>query len=279
MQTCGIFTSGRKVIPYDGEEIQLVPFGDVHYGCANYAKASFNKWCKEVQKLSNPYFIGMGDYFDAVSASERRSLRTASLHDQTYKMLNDQAEQREKDFVKQISFMKGRTLGLLGGNHEWEYPDGTCSTEKLARELGGEYLGVGTLFNLTLERGTKRIPLILHAHHGKGGGGTSGGSLNRVAKGQLGFEADIHLMGHDHQLVGGVSTRIRLTPANRIVHRYVWSGRTASFLKGYPEGEPSYAVDAGYMPGPLGGVFFKLHQAYSKERGNHIDFRPEWILV
>ena len=118
MKTSGIFKTGKAILPYDGNAIQLVPIGDIHFGCANHATGSFKRWCDWASKLSNPYFFGMGDYFDALSSSERASLRRADLHDQTYIMLNETAVRREKELIKKLDFINF-FLSLYSSNHQF----------------------------------------------------------------------------------------------------------------------------------------------------------------
>jgi len=271
MQTSGIFRTHRTVFKTE-DEVQLVPFGDVHFGCVNHAGASFKRFLKWAKSLPNPLFFGMGDYFDALSASERRIIYGGKLHDQTIKEFHKNAEERQARFLKLIDFMEGRLLGALDGNHEWIFENGESSTKRLATSLGGPHLGVCTLLNLTIQKGTVRTPLTIYAHHGKGAGATLGGSLNGVAKQSIGLEADIYLMGHDHKMVGGFADRLLLASTGGVKDRPVYAGRTGSFLKGYPTDTESYPVDAGYSPSTIGGLYFRINQRTTPEHGTHAHF-------
>ena len=76
MQTTGIFTIHEFEIPISSfnEPIYLIPFGDVHRSaplCHTEKWLEFLDWAKNKKRC---YFLGMGDYDDLASASERMNL-------------------------------------------------------------------------------------------------------------------------------------------------------------------------------------------------------------
>jgi len=223
----------------------------------------------------------MGDYFDLFSTSERNIINNPSLHDSTAKTLDALYEKEVSRLAKEISFMKGRLIGLLGGNHYAKFSSGITTDHMLAHLLGTKYLGVNSYIRLSFRQGTKHatsLSLDIWAHHGLGGGRTVGASINKVEKMAEIAEADIFLMGHDHHKEVSPKIRFRLVGAGenvRLLKRKIILARTGCFLKGYVEGESSYAVDAAYNPNDVGVVKIEMTPRRSEkgfdEAGNRQD--------
>jgi hypothetical protein len=266
MQTTGIFSTHTFDIPFSkyGEPIYLIPFGDVHRSspmCDEHRWIEMLDWAKSKPRC---YFLGMGDYDDLGSSSERLLLGNKLLHDSTVQTLESLYLKHTKQFVKEIEFMRGKVIGLLEGNHYGEFQNGTTTTQKMAELLGCKYLGVSSFVRLKFKSNTKHSSngaIDIWAHHGKGASRFVGGSLNRVEQMLEAAECDIALMGHDHKKSVGTKTRFKLssTPEGvKLSHRKVLLGRTGSFLKGYEEGQPSYIVDAAMNPTDLGVIKIEM---------------------
>ena len=75
-----------------GGKFTLIPFGDVHYDSHNCDRKKFNEFLKRAKKETNTFYIGMGDYFDFASYTERRALKNARLHESTEAKLDKNAE-------------------------------------------------------------------------------------------------------------------------------------------------------------------------------------------
>jgi hypothetical protein len=185
MQTTGIFTTHTFDIPFGktNEPIYLIPFGDVHRSspmCDEGRWMEFLAWAKTKPRC---YFLGMGDYDDLGSSSERLLLGNPNLHDSTVQTLENLYLKHTKRFVKEIEFMRGRIIGLLEGNHYGEFQNGTTTTQKMAEMMGCKYLGVSTFIRLSFKSKTNHKTCMatdIWAHHGKGASRLVGGSLNRV---------------------------------------------------------------------------------------------------
>ena len=84
MKTTGLFTTHRvEVQAKIGEPIKLIPFGDVHRDSDMHAHTHWQEFLKYAKAQKNALFLGMGDYTDGVSTSERIVLGNAGLHDTT----------------------------------------------------------------------------------------------------------------------------------------------------------------------------------------------------
>lgn len=255
------------------EPFYIIPFGDIHRESANFAHEEweqFKERCKaRLKRKENLYFVGMGDYVDGCSTSERAALLRADLHDTTRGTLRDVYRGVIKSLSNELAFMRGRIVGMLGGNHFYEMESGETTDIILAHALGAKYLGVCGMVHccvqLMNQTGTLRSntrTLDIFAHHGKGGGSTPGGQLNSIEKMQQVADADLYLMGHTHGKAASPSyPRMRVVRGGvngvTLRARTPYLGRTGSFLKTYESGKRAYGVDALYPACALGTIEFE----------------------
>ena len=274
MRTDGVFKTQHVVLEKwgYGKTLTLVPFGDVHRDSPGFADEawakSLRRW-KELARRGNVLFLGMGDYLDSYSTSERMVIYGGQLHESSQKDLENLAKRKIAALAKELAFMRGKLVGLMGGNHFPVFGDGTTGDQKLAEALGTKYLGACCAVRLTMDCCGRRTNVDVFAHHGKGGGVTAGGRLNAVEKLERVCDADIFLMGDNHAR-GCIPTgeRLRLVsgPTGLIVRaKPTWIGRTGSFLRAYVENQASYVVDAALPPANLGHIEF--HISLHRNRG------------
>ena len=267
MKTRGDFTIHNYKIEFAkfGEPIYLLPFGDVHKSSPMHHAEKWREYLDWAKTKPRAYFLGLGDYDDLASTSERLILGNPSLHDSTIKTLEELYLNNVIKFAQDIGFMKPRLIGLLGGNHFGSFSNGTTTDQKLCELLKCKYLGVNSFIRLSLQqKGTsgKKACVDIFAHHGRGGGRTIGASMNPVHAMSNVAEADIYLMGDNHQKEVAHKERLRLvtskTTGVALTHRKQLYARTGSYLKGYEENTQSYIVDALLPPSDLGSVKIEL---------------------
>lgn len=266
MRTRGDFTIHRFEITdwKYGETTYLFPFGDIHKSSPMHHKEKWAEWLEYAKTKKRAYFLGMGDYDDLASTSERKILSDDNLHESTVKTLEEIYLKNTIKFAKDIEFMKGRLIGMLSGNHYGFFQNGTTTDQKLCELLNCKYLGVNTFIEIVFvphgHHGA-RTSLQIFAHHGRGGSRTIGGSMNPVHKMAEVAEADIYLMGDNHQKEISHKERLVLRRGGgklRLGHRKQMFARTGSYLKGYEEGERSYIVDMLLPPSDLGTIKIEL---------------------
>lgn len=267
MRTDGVFKTKLVRIKWPtGKPLQLIPFGDIHHDSPSFSEEKFASFCDYARKQKDAFFLGMGDYFDGFSTSERAVIYDNRLHESSRKREEQAAKGRIGKLAKQIEFMRGRIIGLLGGNHFSCFPDGTTSDQILAGILGTTYLGscAGIRLVFTRKGANDSAAVDIFAHHGKGGGTTAGGKFNSVEKLAAVCDADIYLMGDNHARgVFPLGDRLQLIGANSpgglcVKSKTRWIGRTGSFLRAYVENESSYVVDSALAPATLGWIEFTL---------------------
>ena len=275
MKTPGLFEIYEYRIPFKkyGDITYIIPFGDIHRSAPLCHKEKWLEFLDWARTKKNCYFLGMGDYDDLVSTSERAGLAGAKLHDSTLQTIESVYRKHTDKLVKELSFMKGRVIGLLEGNHYAVFQNGTTSTQRMCEALKCKYLGVSAFIRLglyTLGKHNSSYAVDIWAHHGLGASRLVGGSLNRVQQMSEVAEFDIGLMGHDHKKSVATVNRLKLHKGHgilRLSHRKVVLARTGSFLRGYVPGQVSYVADGMYSPTDLGCVKIELTPRRRTEDG------------
>lgn len=262
MLTDNLFTIHHVNIPVTeiNKPIYLIPWGDLHRFASLCSVKKWQEFCEWAKNKPNSYFLGMGDYDDLASASERKILNSCELHDFTKQSLEELGKKRSGDLIAEIEFMRGKLIGLLEGNHHFDFSSGITSTQYMCQQLGCKYLGVSSFIRLSFSYGEKRAKIDIWAHHGKGASRGVGGSLNTVEQmGDL-SDADILLMGHDHKKSIALKNRLSLTGGQglNITEKKILLARTGSFLRGYVTETPSYIAGFAGNPTDLGVVKIEL---------------------
>jgi hypothetical protein len=263
------------------ETIKLIPFGDIHRDSDMFAHGHWKRFLDYAKAQPNAWFLGMGDFFDALSTSERLVFADDRLHDSTKTTVEEHYNGWIVKLAKELEFMKGRLLGLHGGNHYVQFRHGENSDQKLCRLLDTTFLGVSSFIRISIDEPFKRgcITTDIFSHHGKGSGKRTSGAFNSVEDMAAYADAEIYLMGHDHSRgVIPAKPRLRIGTTRgelRLRERTPWFGRTGSFLASYDPGHPSYNVDAGRGPCSLGWIEFEitLRKSGTKPRQYSLDIR------
>lgn len=262
MKTSGLFTVHGFTIPITyNKPFRLIFFGDVHWDAPSHAHEKWKEFIDYAKRLKDAWFFGMGDYLDSTSTSERECLGNISpkMHETFRNDIQELQLAKCEAFAKDIAFMRGRIIGMLNGNHYFEFQHGANTDQKICELLSAKYLGVCSFVRLTFNSHGRQHSRDIYAHHGAGAARLVGGSLNRVAQMAEGAEADIFAMGHDHKK-GAVPGQPRLFLRNdsrdglKVESREPIVIRSGSFLKSFENGKSNYNVDACRAPSSLGHV-------------------------
>lgn len=238
------------------EPINLYVFGDVHRFAKGCCVEKWHQFLSTARQDKSALFLGMGDYDDMASTSERAILINPGLHDDTRWSIDDIYEHRIKEFAKEISFMRGNIVGLIEGNHYGIFSNGGMTTTQfLCNHMRCRYLGVNGFIRLSFLDGTKRTSIDIFAHHGRGASRLIGSSLNNVEQMVSNAEADIYIMGHDHKLNSAKVSRLHLHHGGEglvLKDKTMLLARSGSFLRGYMHEHQSYVVKGAMKPAELG---------------------------
>src|SRR5574341_286203 len=271
------------------EEVILCPIGDIQYGSPGCEVARLKRhiaWAEGLRKEGKKvYYLGMGDYVDVASPSNRKRLLSVmgSLYDSTKEAINVGAEMHLKKVQRILAPTKGYWLGLLSGHHLWEFPDGTNTDSRLAQFLETNYLGSSTIIHLRFQYRNKNKSAVckIWAHHGEGSGQTVTAAINKVMQRAVPYWfANLYLVGHYHskstQPIPWIDTQT--TPEGLVqmksITRYIVA--TGSWLGGYATGtkgatglaEGNYVEKGMLAPHTLGApiIFIRPRQSGGRLR-------------
>lgn len=231
------------------------------------------------------YYLGMGDYVDVMSPSNREAWKAARLYDSVQDAMEKAATEVEDELYDILAPTRGRWLGLLEGHHFFPHEDGTTTDTRLAQFLGTPFLGTCALVQVKFKPEGKHKPpsFTIWAHHGRAGGKLLATPINQLESVLKSFEADVYLVGHHHKKVAGKYPVLKAEFPERggkarLVHKNRILACTGSFLRGYMEGSQREGrarggyVEAGMLnPVALGGVVIYARPKYNHDGYAEVD--------
>lgn len=251
------------------KNFNLFLFGDVHAGTMLHSESGFDKFIamtqKKYQGASHNVVIGMGDYIEAIDASDKR------FDVETIDRSRIRSDEQIMYIQDKLMPIRKKIAGLLNGNHEdkldryYYYVNGMCEN------LGVPYGTYTAIFTFSC-KGQKLFKLF--ATHGRGSINSAAGPVERVKanlqtslKRKLQHKAGdcvIMACGHTHKLIVAEPVHsLYLTSddndvqanytfsdqaANFIHPDHRWYLNTGSFMKLYARGVSGYAEKAMYDP-------------------------------
>ena len=251
--------------------MQIMPIGDIQYTTPSGA-ADLPRLRRHLAwgMAHDVWFIGMGDFVDFLSPSNRVGYDRAGMYDTATEVVDRASTQLEDEIAEVLLPTKGRWIGLLQGHHYFVHLDGTTSDTRFAKILDGPYLGDCALIRVTFRGKTEGSATIkLWAHHGHGGGGvlpTAG--LNKLYHQKVRYPGvRLFLMGHvpqlGHIVTDGLDVPDRGDP--HVIHADTHYVLTGGFARHYQEGsefagraQGGYAEKKMLPPAVLGGALIRL---------------------
>jgi hypothetical protein len=181
----------------------------------------------------------MGDYFDFTSFSQRKIIATSRDEVKTY--LSERVEEMILQLLVLLRSTKDRWLGMIEGNHYWEFDDGTTSDQKLCEAMNCHFLGTDAKITLKFDKapiGHPEIFASIFCVHGANAPEYVGTNLNKIERLLEWLDADIFLMGHSHRKVGAPIDRVQFTPEGIEYHRTKVIARTGGWYTPYHAHSP-----------------------------------------
>lgn len=243
-------------VPVKGNEIHIYPICDVQVGAKGVDLRGFQEYVDEAMVDPLARFVGVGDYTDGISPSNRKALRAGfvrgELYDTAREMFEDSARRQTMEFLDIVKPTRKRWDFLLGGHHYWTYEDGHTTDREIAETIGCPYLGDGTaLVSYQFRSGP---PLRLYARHGESAGKTWSGPLTQLEEQMRGLTAHVYLIGHHHKLVAAGAVKLEEAPG-AATHLAATDSRLVaggSWLRGFMKGETTYAERGMMVPLAVG---------------------------
>jgi len=278
-----LFTTNKITIklPSLKTPFKLIPFGDVHYYSPHCDQDRFHTFLDRCKRDDDEYtrYLTLGDLDDMMSASERGAL-DGKIHESSEATLDNFVLSQTTNLLDKLWFMKGRVLGMIEGNHHWKFRtgdlEGKTNTQYMANRLGAKFLGGLSVMRLCFkfENTSKKACVDIIMAHGKAGGKLAGTSINQLEDMRRIFPlADIYIFGHDHKRGCWPDSALQITSGNgggiNIKQKRQWFVRSGSFLRGFVDGQSTYAVGSLYKPTELGTV--RIEIGFSRDRKNGKD--------
>lgn len=187
-----------KRIEYSfGDTIKIKPLFDIHYGSTLCDVVELKKYLLDSDDKT--YFVGGGDFLDSIIVADKRYRKGNDIFN-SEEIIDEQID----GLYKILEPYKDKFIGLGIGNHEDTIVQ-KCATnpiKRLCNKMDVPYLGYSWFLKLLFsEKGARGRTVIIHGHHGFGGGSrTQGADLTKYSKDISFYDASIFLRGHVHRL-------------------------------------------------------------------------------
>ena len=271
----------RKVVVKNyGEKgsFKLYLLGDIHYDDPLHDRKSFLKVIKKIEKDPTALVLFTGDWLTFANTSTQKKMRatlnlsTSDARDSIDRMVMTTIDKIYKD----LQPIQDKILGMTEGNHGWLFETGETADQRLATNLGVPLAEGILIVNLVLHYLTKNnvknrsCTMNIVAHHGAGGGTTSGGDINAIEKRLAYFSnADLICMGHTHGLSctpGSARFHITNSINPKVKESVPWLVRTGSFVDAFSDtARASYPERRFMRPIVKGYVEFDVWMNVDKE--------------
>ena len=256
--------------------VTICPLGDIQWA-GDEEDLAYDHLSEHIDyclTLPNPLFVGLGDYIDFASPSNRARLQEARLYDTARKVIAEAGKTLCDDLIKRLlRRTKGKWLGLVQGHHHHPVTIGQNkqgedisldSDVYISRQLDAPFLDEFGFIRLVFPDGGK---FHIVALHGKGSSVFPWGPLNQLWRLVPNFHADLLLMGHQTKKAMAETNRI-LFPENGddLHHMTIKMVGTGGWTKGYVNGKRTYISEGGLPPVVLGQPLIHLKPRVHKGR-------------
>ncbi len=231
----------RIVVPKDCQEIVIAPIGDIQWSGRKelIAYSALKEYIAEAVERQ-AWFVGMGDYVDFASPSNRQRLQAAALYDTAQQVIDDKARALVDElFADLLQPTVGRWLGLLEGHHWTHLLTGETTDQHLCELVQAPFLGTSAFIGLTFtDRDDNTHVVTLWAHHGAGGGQKVHAPILKLENLASSFDCDVMMVAHMTKRATGVIQRcypVWQSAAPVIRHKEIHLVGCGGWAKGYAE--------------------------------------------
>ncbi len=256
-----------------GEKINLYFLGDLHEGNCNHAGKEFREAVKIIENDPDGYWIGMGDYIEAITISDKRFDPMSVSENYRIKDLKDLPYVQIQNVYSKVKSIDSKCLALLIGNHEEAYVKYNHADvynrfhemfESNPHKIG--YVGFLKLGFTRVDRGGKmQFTRVIALNHGDGGSGyREGYPINKVHDVFRWADADICVMGHIHQLEKDSKKMIGVTNKDTLSRRWKFWGISGCFLYTYVEGNKNYFEHKGKSESKIGMLMATIEMRHDE---------------
>ena len=257
----------------------IYPIGDTHVGALNCAEDKIRTLVKRIAADPNAYWVGGGDYCDAVVINDAKRFDPSVLPnwmlqgkdpDKVRNNLMDMLSAQEQRLYSLLAPIKDKCLGLIEGNHEYTIMKhhNRDFMKSLCAHFNAEELTDCAFMRLKFLRHSAADTTCGHVIrmficHGHGGGRTSGAEPNNLYRLAADKEVDLVFKGHSHtycihppipMLTIPAGGKLPTDPDVYDKHAANWG----AYLYTYKTGPSTYASRANYPVRPMYTAAAKL---------------------
>ena len=249
------------------DKVKLTFIGDIHKGGADCDVKLLRRCVNHIKDDPAHYWFGMGDYGEYINYRDPRFRAEDLPGELPAKKINQMMEIQTRSVISEFRPIGNKCLGLIKGNHEdtLEGKSGVFVYDQICEAVrdGGAWdlrLEYCAIVKLRIKRAGHTSMLRVFLHHGAGGGGKTGASVNRTEDLVVAFPGnDIYVRGHDHKRYAtvrvGIGAKDRKDEQCEIHTAF---GDTGSFKKTYTQGTTNYAEKKLMNPTSMGVISFIL---------------------
>jgi hypothetical protein len=263
------------------EPFTIVPIGDVQLMAASIHSgksvnvSGFKKHLRYIEDTyPNPLYLGMGDYIDFMSPSNRDSVKKSKIYDQSREYIDQAALELSVQFLDLVEHTRGRWLGILTGHHFHEFAHGTTTDQYIAGELDAPYLGRVAHLSIRFRNSNGKTDgrLNIWAHHGEGARKYPAGKIvDNIAPHWP--EVDLFFMGHMHESDSARIARFTVDNAGDIVQRNSLAVVTGAWLEPVTAGVGSYIENQMLRPRATGAPVVVVERYNDEKHRRRRKFR------
>ena len=260
----------QKLIDHDhwGDEFSIYCIGDVHLGNKVCDLAKLKRDVEFVKNEPLAYWIGMGDYIEAINYSDKRFDPTQISEKYLVENLSNICKHQFEDIMEIFSPIMHKCLGMHRGNHEesirhYHHFDLMYEVKRDYPEI--QMLEDTAFTRLTFRRHNHSVQtFILWTAHGNVAGRKSGTKINRIEEAMGWFDADVYILAHGHRKVFTSATQLGIKKAGKMFLRAKRrvGGMTGSYFKTYQEGTSTYGEKKMFSPSDLGCIKILIKPAH-----------------
>ena len=241
---------------------KLYCLGDIHAGTIHCVEKDIKEKIREISQTKNAYWVGMGDYAEFITPSDRR-------FDPSQKAIANWVEQdniaecQTKWVVDLFTPIKDKCWGLLYGNHEESIRKFNHDNvqKNICDRLGVDNLGFSCFLILHFRRAGKSDGRNYKCAitHGSSSAITEGAKLMALMRFMKSMDADMYAYGHIHDYIPKSFTRLGVSDAGRIKNKVAIGATTGSWFRTYTQGIiSSYGEQKVYPPTEITAAVFTI---------------------
>jgi len=248
----------------------VIPIGDIHIGNIGFDEQKLRRLVKWISEKENVFWIGMGDYCECITLSDKR-FDIKSIDPQFRDKLDNLVPSQVALLAEILAPIKDKCIGLHEGNHDrkvrlkWQYDVvyelwralGCKESIKILQDSAITRLRFIRLVNTNSK--TPSYTFDIFSTHGNVGGRKGGAKINRLEDCIGFFDADIYLIAHSHIKATESKCVVYADQNMNLQHKKKVLAVTGCFLNGYVQDGSSYVEQMMLPPTATGVVKIMLN--------------------